>query len=367
MVFDWSRIHASRSRSVLTWPLALCSVLYGLGVRIDRARHRRRGGDRLPGLVVSVGGMTAGGAGKTPVTAALAEWALERGHRVAVLSRGYGRKRGDELITVSDGKRVLAGAAEAGDEPCMLAERLPHVPVVVCKKRSLAGRFAHRTWGANVFVLDDAFQHWEVMRDVDVVLLDAEDPVGNGHLLPWGPLREPVDALGRAHIAVITRSKSLEGAGEPADMLLSRFPTLPRVRSVHVPSGVCFPARSVESDPVHLRGRRVAAFCGIAKPAAFRETLAGLGAEVTAFQPFQDHHPYSRGDIERLLGVFRRSGADFLLTTEKDWMRVPPLLAQESRAGFLRVVLEFSNGAAALFDMLERAAKNKNLLHTESP
>jgi tetraacyldisaccharide 4'-kinase len=362
MAVDWSRIHASRARSAATLPLSLGSELYGLGLRLDRTLHRLRGPDRLPGLVVSVGGLTVGGAGKTPMTAAVAGWARDRGFRTAVLSRGYGRRGRDRVVTVSDGERVLKGADEAGDEPSMLASMLPGVPVVVAGRRSRAGEEARRAWDTELFVLDDGFQHWALERDLDLVLLDAADPVGNGRLLPRGPLREPVAGLERAHLAVLTRcAVPEEEAPEPADALLRRFPGLARIKSVHVPAGLHLPGRSLEKPPSSLRGRRVAAYCGIAAPGAFRETLAGLGAEVPAFRRFRDHHRYSRRDVKGLLGWFRRSGAELLLTTEKDWVRAGPLLAGEPDAGFLRVELAFPSGGGPLFDLLERAAMRKGL------
>jgi tetraacyldisaccharide 4'-kinase len=362
MAVDWSRMHASRSRSAAGLPLALGSVLYRLGLGLDRAAHRLRGPDRLPGLVVSVGGLTAGGAGKTPMTAVVAGWARDRGFRTAVLSRGYGRRDRGRVITVSDGERVLRDPDQAGEEPCMLARMLPGVPVVVAGRRSRAGEAAREAWGTELFVLDDGFQHWALERDLDLALLDAADPVGNGRLLPRGPLREPASGLERAHLAVLTRCRTPEEeAPEPADALLARFPGLPRIKSVHAPSALFLPGRSLEEPPSSLQGRRVAAFCGIAAPGAFRETLAGLGAEVAAFRRFRDHHRYARRDAEALLGWFRRSGAELLLTTEKDWMRAGPLLQGEPGAGFLRVELAFPSGGGPLFDLLERAAERKGL------
>ena len=362
MAPDWQRIHAGRVSPVAVPPLALASALYRLGLRIDRAAHRLRGPSRLPGLVVSVGGLTAGGAGKTPVTAAVAAWARDRGFRTAVLSRGYKRKSRDRVIAVSDGERILADAARAGDEPCMLACMLPGVPVVVAGRRALAGRAARQAWGTELFVLDDGFQHWGLERDLDVVLLDATRPLGNGRLLPWGPLREPASGLERAHAVVLTRCGAPdEAVTEPVDALLARFPSLPRVKSLHVPEALFLPGRSRELPPSSLRGRRVAAFCGIAGPGGFRETLAGLGAEVAAFRSFQDHHDYTRTDMGAVLEQFRRSGADLLLTTEKDWMRAGPLLEGEPGAGFLRIRLAFPSGGDALFDLLERAAERKGL------
>lgn len=354
MALDWPRVHASRSFSALTLPLAACSFFYGLGVRLDRNRRLRLGPDRLPGFVVSIGGLTAGGAGKTPAVAAVARWALDRGLRAAVLSRGYGGKRSGPVV-VSDGDRILAGAAEAGDEPVMLAGRLPGVPVVVSGRRSLAGRLAGRKWGSDFFVLDDGFQHWSLKRDLDVVLLDAVNPVGNGRLLPWGPLRESVDALARADIVVLTRSNPHMQGREPADALIARFPGLPCVRSMHVPASVAFPCRGLEQPVETLRGRRVVAFCGIARPAAFRKTLETIGADVAAFRSFRDHHPFTRADINELLGLFRKTGANALITTEKDWMRAGAFLGGEQDAGFLRITMEFYSGADVLFDMMMKS------------
>lgn len=175
-------------------------------------------------------------------------------------------------------------------------------------------------------------------------------------------MREPASGLERAHVVVLTRCGAVdEAVPEPADALLARFPGLPRVKSVHAPAGLFLPGRSLERPPSSLRGRRVAAFCGIAGPGAFQETLAGLGAEVAAFRPFPDHHAYTRPEVDALLGLFRRSGADLLLTTEKDWMRAGPLLEEEPDAGFLRIRLAFPSGGDALFDLLERAAVRKGL------
>jgi tetraacyldisaccharide 4'-kinase len=352
MAPDWSRIHARRSFSLLTPPLASLSFLYGLGVRLRWGWRRGIGAESLPGRVVSVGGLTAGGSGKTPAVAALALRAVSEGRKVSVLSRGYGGRRRNSTLVVSDGNRVLAGAGEAGDEPRMLAGMLPHVPVVVSRKRSRAGRLAHREWGVDLFILDDGFQHRALARDVDLVLLDANDPAGNGHLLPWGPLREPLSALGRADAVVLTRSNpALEGR-EPADELLSRFPGLLRVRSRHVPSGAVFPNRGRRYEPGYLKGLRVAAFCGIARPEVFLGSLEDLGVEVAAFKRFRDHHAFTASDAGDLVGLFRSSKADALITTEKDWVRVGAFLGDEPDACFLRIAVEFYSGADALFDLV---------------
>lgn len=352
MVIEWSRIHSRRSFSVLTIPLAVCSFLYRLGVRFNQGRHGRHKGHKLPGVVVSVGGLTAGGSGKTPTVAALARWAFDNGHKVSILSRGYGRRQDGSVVVVSDMDRILAGSAEAGDEPLMLAGMLPGIPVVVAKKRHLAGLLAHRRWGADFFILDDGFQHLTLKRDLDVVLLDAADPIGNGHLLPWGPLREPIKALERADLVLLTRSNPHMQGRETADAVIAEFPGIPCARSIQLPSTLSFPCRGLEYPAGYLKGRRVAAFCGIARPDVFNKTLVSLGAEVTAFRRFRDHHPFTETDICELQKLLRKTCADLLITTEKDWMRAGVFLAAEKAAGFLRIATEIYSGADILFDMI---------------
>ncbi len=357
MAVDWVRIHHSRSVSFLTPPLALCSLFYGLGLRVVEARQRKRDRKTLPGFVASIGNLTVGGAGKTPAVAALAEWAVGEGYRVAVLSRGYGSRQGRGVRMISDESRVMTGLADSGDEPLMLAGQLTGVPVFVCRDRYRAGRAARMETGADFFILDDGFQHRSLARDLDILLLDACEPLGNGHLLPWGPLREPVTSIHRAHAVVMTRVPPEEKAREPGETIMSRFPGIPCFRSTHVPSGVCFSGGGGIRPPSVLKGRRVSAFCGIAKPDAFRETLTGLGAEVTGFERFRDHHPFTRDEVDRLVRRHRAEGADFLLTTEKDWMRAGPFLEGVGEAGFVRVEFRFLDQADAFFHMVrERAA-----------
>ena len=360
MGVDWAHIHRSRSFSALTPPLAVCSVLYGLGLPLVRARRRRRS-RRLPGFVVSVGNLTAGGSGKTPAVAMLARWAHGEGFRVAVLSRGYGSRQRHGVTMVSDGSRIVSGLSGSGDEPLMLAGLLPGVPIFVCRDRYRAGEAARAETGADFFVLDDGFQHWSLERDLDIVLLDAVEPVGNGHLLPWGPLREPVKALKRAHAVVLTRARADRSRSQPAEEMLDRFQEIPCFRSTHAPSGVVFPERDETRPPSWLTGRPVTAFCGIGKPEAFRKTLNELGAEVKAFRPFPDHHPFTRKDAEGLLREYRKTAADALLTTEKDWMRVGPFLKGIAGAGFLRVELELLSRAEDFFGLLRDRAAGKGV------
>ena len=306
----------------------------------------------LPGFVLSLGNLTVGGTGKTPAAAMIAEWALEQGHKPAILSRGYGRKSREKVLEVSDGEALLSTPAESGDEPYLLAKKLKSVRVIISKSRYEAGLLSHEKHGTNFFILDDGFQHVGLQRDLDIVLLDATRPFGNLHLLPWGPLREPLHHLGRADAFILTRSG--EGAASIlVDFLAKKFPGKPVFRSQHLPQKVVFPRSWKTYGPAFLLGKRVAAFCGIAQPEQFRNTLTKLGAEMVFFKAFPDHYPYSRAEIEEM--ILSANAADFLMTTEKDWVRVENLGVHEDKLCFLTIKFELLAEKQSFFSMVKRS------------
>ncbi len=321
---DWSRIHQKESLGLWSPFLAFFSILYGVGCRFrlwaySKGVFKRRS---LPGFVVSIGNLTTGGTGKTPAVVMLARWARSKGYHVAILSKGYGGRYKGKVLEVSDGSRIKANPRESGDEPYLLAKKLPGIPVVISGKRFLAGLFAHKKFGCDFFILDDGFQHLDLKRDLDLVLIDSDNPFGNGHLLPWGPLREPFNQLARADASILTRV-SPHGPGERAlDFLKETFPTIPMFRADHLPSSVVFPHKNEVREPGFLKGKRTLAFAGIAKPEVFRHTLIGLGADVVYFKGFKDHYQFKRGEIQALIQMKEKLGAQYLLTTEKDWMRM---------------------------------------------
>ncbi len=303
--------------------LAAASRLYALGLGRDqeRALRERR---TLPAFVISVGNIVVGGTGKTPFTLWLARFMSESGKKTAILSRGYGR-RGNDVCRVPSGEeaRPDVDVAAFGDEPLLMARGLPRVPVWVGRRRVLSGRAAIEESGAEVLLMDDGFQHLALHRDLDIVLLDAEKPFGNGRLLPLGPLREPVEHLDRAHAFVLTRADDPEKTEATRAMLRERFPRKPVFACTHRlkgfrtgPDGPLVPVQA-------LRGRNAAAFAGIAHPESFFRALAGLGINVRATLPFPDHHLYGPSDITRIMDTVRRTGARFLITTEKDMVRLP--------------------------------------------
>lgn len=324
--------------------LAFLSFLYGLGVR-GRLWGYKSGllkRNTLPGFVVSIGNLTAGGTGKTPAVAMLAKWAREEGYRVAVLSRGYGGRYRSKVLEISDGSTIKAHPRESGDEAYLLAEHLRGVPVVLSRKRFLAGKFAHEKYRTDFFILDDGFQHLSLGRDLDIVLIDAVSPFGNGHLLPWGPLREPVGELGRANVFIITRTRGGKKGSRAAELLKERFPATPVYYSDHVPERVVFPSKRRSHDHRFLRGKRVIGFAGIAKPKEFKDTLLSLGAEVVGFQTFPDHHPFNIRQMQALMDLRGDLGAEILITTAKDWARISSFAPYCPELAYLDIEFAFS-------------------------
>lgn len=297
-------------RELALSPLAVAEAVFAAGVQA-RTVARARGllhAERVSGLrVVSVGNVQVGGAGKTPVVRALAERFLARGQPVAILSRGYGRAATADVRVEGP---VWPGPERCGDEPLMLARSLPAATVWVGADRLRLARLAVRC-GAAVALLDDGFQHWRLERDADVVVVDEAVGLGNGHLLPRGPLREPAWALRRATLLWVRAAETPVAVPWPEGV--------PRVRARHGPRDVLAPDGEVHPADV-LRGRKVVGFAGIGRPSAFRRTLESLGAEVVGFSGFADHHPFAAAELRGLERQASATGA-WLVTTEKDGVR----------------------------------------------
>lgn len=291
----------------------------------------------LPCPVISVGNITVGGAGKTPMTLYLARELRQRGFRPMIVSRGYGGTASKHGGVASDGNAVLMDSREAGDEPYMMAVELETVPVVVGQNRFAAAMCGIARFSPDVIVLDDGFQHRKLFRDLDLLLLDASYPLGNGYLLPRGPLREPMEGMGRADMFVLTRSQKTRHAGES-------FKTF--IKSIHsIPSLMEKPVITSNHDPV-IRGQIMAgtrdmvspahmnteqsikafAFSGIAQNRDFRKSLAGLGFQLNGHLNFPDHHPYTQRDLEMVIRKAEKIPGSSLVTTQKDLSRLKCLL-----------------------------------------
>lgn len=347
---DWSVIHENSGFSFYTLPLAMMSLLYGILVKTRMSFLQNRG-KSLPGFVVSVGNITAGGTGKTPVVMMLARWAKLQGYNVAVLSRGYRGKYTDKSAVVSDGSAILLSPEMSGDEPWLMANSLKNVPVLVSKDRHLAGMTANSRFGSNFFLLDDGFQHILLKRNMDIVLADTKTPFGNGHLLPWGPLREPLSGLNRADAFIFTRS----GEASPGNNAGS-FHNKPMFRGNHVPDRVIFPSAGKVHNLSFINGKRVIAFSGIARPSSFKESLLNLGADIVLFMAFNDHYPFSQRDIIKIQKEKRRLNCDFLITTEKDWVRIKDKTAEMSTLAYMIINFVFTSGEDKFYNMIKTRA-----------
>lgn len=310
---------------VLLFPLLICSMIYGVIVRIRQTLYQRGlfKTRELPCKVISVGNISLGGTGKTPLVAALAKELYKQGLKVGILSRGYqGAKEGRGGV-VSDGERICLTPLEAGDEPFMLALMLSSIPVIVGKKRYKMGAYAYERFGMDVLILDDGFQHLRVKRDVDIVLIDARSGFGNGYLFPRGPLREPLGGLRRASHIVLTKADSAAHLGELEGVLRSYVPAIPLYHSRYRPVFLREAASGKLFPPHFVQGKKVFAFAGIANQGYFVDLLRGLGADVVHEIRFPDHYHYERKDIEIMRD--HKGLVDLFVTTEKDFVKLHSL------------------------------------------
>jgi tetraacyldisaccharide 4'-kinase len=328
-------------------------------------RHRILHDQPLGCLVVVVGNLTVGGTGKTPVVEKFARALQERGRKVAILSRGYKSKappfwkkwwfalthtEEPPPRIVSDGERVLLDSEQAGDEPYMLARNLPGVIVLVDKNRVKAGAYAIKKFGCDTLVLDDGFQYLPLKGRLNLLLVDKTNPFGNGHLLPRGILREPIKHLKRASYVFLTKSNGQRDA-ELEAVIQQYNPGVDVIECAHRPQylqrfGRAGDAAGARESLAWLKGRKVAAFSGIATPESFEKFLRDLGALIMVRERYLDHYRYTEEDLAELAQIARREGAECLITTEKDAVRIPESSAWPVPLYYLRLEIDIIRGAA---------------------
>jgi tetraacyldisaccharide 4'-kinase len=347
-----TREPVSRAGRWALLPLDTAAWLYGAAAASHRALYERGAWRRarLSCQVVSVGNLTLGGSGKTPMAAWLASALRRRGHRVAIASRGYGRRGREPVEVVSDGRFVRSTAEVAGDEPMLLAAHAPGVPVLVGNRRDLVGLRAIAAFGVQVLVLDDGFQHHRLARDADLVLVDGALGFGGRRLLPRGPLREWPSALSRADaIGVIDGPLGAED-----EALIARHASgARRIRLRRRARELRGLERGAVASADSLAGREIGMLCGIANPSAFRATLEALGARVVAERCLPDHHRYRRQDLE---GLARR--ASRWVTTEKDALKILPAWVAGTEVQVLAIEIEVER-PDELLDWLETRLRAK--------
>ena len=280
---------------------------------------------------VSIGNITVGGTGKTPLVRLVAEILAANGERVCVLTRGYGRENPKRRILVSDSEKILAGVRQAGDEPFELAGKLLGKAIIVADaNRAAAGVWAQGEFGITAFVLDDAFQHRRVQRDLDVVCVDATNPFGSGKLLPSGILREPLKNLKRADAIVITRANLVKDISTLKSQISEYNSHCPifvtENRILNLIELENFPAKTQKTtDNQQPTTDNCLAFCALGNPENFFEQLRQEHYKLAWTEAFPDHHFYTAKDCEKLQAKARQSGAEILLTTWKDAVKLKDL------------------------------------------
>lgn len=351
----WYEPAETAPRRLVLGLLAPLEALYRVFLRRDQAKRLRRR-RKLPRCVISVGNLTVGGTGKTPTVLWIARTLHQAGYTAAVLTRGYGR-RGSGAEKVRLNGPIHEAAAQYGDEPVLLARHLSWASVWVGSERFATGRRAVAEDRPDVLLLDDGFQHLQVHRDLDVVLLDAARPWGNGRLLPAGPLREPPDRLVRAHAVILAgnpTSSPSTGFERLRDGPLRGKPVFharPVIRGffrAETPAPV-EPIESIFQDPC-------IALAGIARPERFFSALETLGVPCVRRVAFPDHHRWTPGDERGLLDILRSTGARWIVTTEKDAVRMPPPLA--SRAVYAAMDLDFGPDAEGFREFILQAVRS---------
>ena len=292
------------------------SQLYGRATTFRREWYGRRPHRirQLDRPVISVGNLVVGGSGKTPAVASIAKLLAGAGERPAILSRGYGRRHvADGVVVVSDGERVLATVEESGDEPFMLAQKLPGVPVFVAADRYLSGRLAERRFGCTVHLLDDGFQHVQLRRDVDLLVIARAHL--DERLLPFGALREPITA------ARIADALLVAGDDADAEAIVTRVGVDTAFQLVARDVAVR-PVGSAEQNVLVPEGKRAVAVAGIARPERFFAALRERGWDVARELAFRDHHWFTARDVDVIHQAAAATGAQVVITTEKDAVRM---------------------------------------------
>jgi tetraacyldisaccharide 4'-kinase len=326
----------------------LLDSIYGQVMRVrrrgyERQPQRRR---RLSKPVISVGNLSMGGTGKSPVVAAIAQWLIDRGQRPSILSRGYARAdNADGVVVVSDGRSIAAGIDRSGDEPLMLARRVPGSIVCVSPDRYLSGTLAEQQLGATVHILDDGFQHLELARDLDILVTTVGE-IPTGRVIPMGRLREPIDAAARAHFLVVTDATA--GAATAEAWALGVSQSCAAIRTLALPVAVFDEPRFLSPHD-----SRILAVAGIANPDRFVASLKDGGWNVVDTMTFVDHHRYSATDVAAITAKMAAAHASAVFTTDKDAVRLEGVVEQNLQPHLYRVPLRVEfDPAPALFDSI---------------
>ncbi len=336
----------------MRFPLRLLSWVYAFVIRLRLWLYQKDWlvQKRVPCHVVSIGNITTGGTGKTPMTLYLAEEWQKRGYKVGIVSRGYRRKNKTPLVLVTDGETIFATPDDVGDEPYLMAQRLSGVPIVVCADRFEGCQTLIHRFAIEVILLDDAFQHLKMYRDQNILIIDATNPFGNGHLLPSGPLREPLSAIKRSDLLIFSRVENETAmhammqrvAPYQSQILQSCFET---IGIIDLKTDEIFAPKILKEQPV-------LPFCGIGNPDAFLAQLRRLGATLSAAHIFEDHHDYKKSDLETIINSKDKKNDTWIVTTEKDAVKIKAFISDATKIYALRIGPVFKKGSENMFERL---------------
>ena len=295
---------------------------------------------------ISVGNITTGGTGKTPAVEYLAKILTQKGKKVAILSRGY-RRKSTGTLTVSDGHQIYADYEQSGDEPQLLARNLAGVPVIVESDRFKGGMFIWETFKPEIIILDDAFQHRRIERDLNIVLVDCTSGLQQDSLLPAGTLREPLSALKRSDIILLTRV-------DQADQIISirniikKYTNALICETIHQPVSLKELNSNSEYSVDLIRNKKVALFSGIGNPGAFRSTIMKLEADIVSESTFFDHHNYSQSELQEIYEKASINNADWIITTEKDAVKLSKTKMIDYSIYYVKIQLQFLKNESEL-------------------
>jgi tetraacyldisaccharide 4'-kinase len=346
--------------SLLRPVLLILSEIYYLGLKIIQLLYKLRilRKARLKAKVISVGNLTVGGTGKTPAVEKITGLLQKRGRKVAILSRGYKGKiqnskckmqnSNSRVAVVTDEKKILLSVKEAGDEPYLLAQNLSGIPIVVGKNRIKSGNYCLANFDTKTFILDDGFQYQKLERNLDILLIDSLNPFGNGHLLPRGILREPLGSLKRADLFILTRTDQAGNLAGLKNRIRKINPLAPILESIHAPGYLEDLKSKRRLDVEFIKNKEVLALSSIAHPKSFEKTLKDLKAIIMKRLRYSDHHLYTKKDLKEITSNARGC---LIVTTQKDGVRLEPLLENESILA-LRIELKITKGQEILERML---------------
>jgi len=335
-------------------------------IRVFCYKNRILRSKSLGCLVISVGNISVGGTGKTPVVEMIARKLIEGGRKVAILSRGYKSnnsrsqipnakfKKEDLPKVVSDGRSLLLDVETSGDEPYMLAKAIPQAVVLVDKDRVKSAKYAIKKFNVDTVILDDGYQYLELSRQINIVLIDCTNPFGRHRLLPRGILREPVKNLDRANIFCLTKTKGMDLYALKRKLNILN-PKADIIETNHVPVLLNDIYSGTKRDLSWLVGKKIVCVSGIASPEGFERALIELGADIISSYKFPDHHKYTKEQISEIFKCAQMQKAHALITTQKDAVRFPRLdLPRDLPLYYLRVEIEILSGAKDFYDKIGR-------------